>query len=209
MKKTILRHLFKGILNSIALPLRFTLSHKAINRIGLKSLKDERIERVLYHCSGTVIDIGCGEGNELINRYKFSGFSGIGIDVYKWDGVDIVCDTTQLPFSDGSFQTVTMVAVLNHIVEREKVLKECHRVLKDGGIIIITMLNPFIGFIRHKLAWWDKDQHERGMQHGEIFGMTKNSITHILSSCGFCKIHRNRFLYGLNNIYIAHKKVLD
>lgn len=95
---------------------------------------------------GKVLDIGCGK-NELINMYKKLGREGMGVDVFPFEGVDQVVDTTDLSFEDGEFDTVTMIACLNHIpfYKRDKVLSEAYRVLKDGGRLFLTMIGSFSG----------------------------------------------------------------
>jgi len=118
----------------------------------------------LSHVRGYCLDIGCGN-NRLINIYRASGGKGIGIDVYPWEGVDMVLqDTRKLPFKADTFDTVTFVASLNHIPYREEVLKEVKRVLKRESLSLITTLSPLISFIWHKYTFWDRDQHKRGMQ---------------------------------------------
>jgi len=144
-------------LNFFTLPIKLIFDHDTVNRLGLTSLRDERINICLKYCSGKVLDVGCGEGNQLVRKWR----NGIGVDVYPWEGVDKVCDTRNLPFKDNEFDTVTIVAALGHIPERLKVLQECYRVLKPNGKILVTGIHPVIGFLRHKTAWWDKDYHTR------------------------------------------------
>ena len=53
-------------------------------------------------------------------------------------GLDVetaVCDAEALPFPDGSFDTVIGHAVLHHLPDPVRALRECRRVLRPGGII--------------------------------------------------------------------------
>lgn len=184
--------------------IRILFSHKTVSKLGLTSLKQERINIVLKYCKGKILDIGCGEGNELIRRYQGKG---VGVDVYPWEGVNKVCDTTNLPFDNESFDTITLLATLNHIPEREEVLKECYRVLRKDGKILITMINPILGFVRHKLSWWDKDQYERGMVKGEVYGLWERDIGKILKKANFIYEGKIRFIFGLNKLYIGKKLI--
>lgn len=70
------------IINAIALPLRIVLSHESINKIGLKSLRDERCDIVMKYCRGRLLDIGCGN-NQLVRMY---GQGSVGIDVFDFGG---------------------------------------------------------------------------------------------------------------------------
>lgn len=201
--------MLQSLKDFLLFPIRIIFAHDIVEKLGLTSLREERINMVLKHCKGKIIDIGCGEYNILINKYREMGSEGIGIDVYPWPGVDKVYDTTKFPFSDKSFDTVTLVGVINHIPApiRQKVLQECYRILNDDGRIVITTLGPFIGFIRHKLAWWDKDQHQRGMKHGEEYGLKPHLVKNLLVEVGFKDVQRKKFIYGLNNLYLARKQV--
>lgn len=168
----------------------------------LKFLEKIRKKECLPYCHGKILDVGCGY-NTLVKQYG----NGIGVDVYPWKGVDIVCDTTNLPFPDKEFDRAFLIACLNHIPEREKVLSETFRVLKPGGIIIITMIGPKIGFLWHKLSglFWDKDQRERGMKEGEVYGMPEEKVRRLLIGAGFVGISHKKFEFGLNTLYLAKK----
>ena len=162
-----------------------------------------RIRKVLPHITGKLLDIGCGT-NELVKAY--SG-QGIGVDVYGWDGVDLVVeDTAKLPYESLEFDTVTIIAALNHIPNREKVLLEVSRVLNQNGKIVITMIPPLISTIWHKLREpWDVDQNERGMKDGEVFGFTGREINMLLRDAGFEVVYQTRFMLGLNLLTVATK----
>lgn len=194
--------MIKTILNFIFLPLRVLLPNRVVEKIGLTSLKQERMRAVFKKCKGRVIDIGC-QYNELIKEYK----NGIGIDIYPWPGADLVINPEKLPFPQKSFDTATFVASLNHIPNRSDVIKEVNRILKDNGRIIITMLNPAIGWLCHKLAWYDEDQNIRKMKPNEKYGLSKKEILEILEKNSFKLSKHKKFVYGLNNLYVFKKTV--
>ena len=169
-----------------------------------KFLETVRVNECLKYCQGKILDIGCG-GNNLVRRYG----NGVGVDIYPWPGVDIVCDTTNLPFGDSEFDRVFLIACLNHILEKEKVLQEAYRVLKPGGMVIITMIGPKIGFLIHKFGKifrWDRDQTERGMKKGESYGMTEKEVDELLEKVGFKEISHRKFELGINTIFFASKE---
>ncbi len=197
-----MRKILSRIINALLLPLRLLASHDLLRRLRLRSMRDERVDTVLRYCKGKVLDIGCGESNPLVNGYAGPG---VGVDVHPWPGVNILCDTRHLPFEDGSFETVVMLAVLNHIPDREAVLRDCHRVLVPGGQLLVTMLGPAIGKLRHRLAWWDRDQRERQHAAGELMGLDVASVEQLLNRSGFQLRRRVRFVCGLNRLYIAER----
>ena len=191
--------------NFLLLPIRVIFKPEQVRNIGLTPIADERHKLVASHVKGKLLDIGCGE-NILVKNYC----EGIGVDVYPWKGIDVLVDSTCLPFESNSFDTITFMANLNHIPKpiRTKVLLEAKRVLKDDGKILITMITPKISFIGHKylFRWRSADLKERGMKEGESWGLSINQVKEILDSTKLKLIHHQTFLYGLNHLYLACKE---
>ena len=164
-----------------------------------EALAKRRVAAVLPHVNGRLLDIGCGS-NGLVRRYA----NGVGIDVYPWPGADVIVrDTAALEWAPESFDTVTIIAALNHIPNRAAVLDECRRILRPGGRVVITMLTPRTSRIWHWLrAPWDADQRDRGMQPGEVYGFTSTQLRDIFERAGFKLLERHRFMLGLNCVYV-------
>jgi SAM-dependent methyltransferase len=162
-----------------------------------------RLRAVLPNISGKLLDIGCGT-NELVRQYKGEG---LGVDVFQWGDVDLVIeDSANLPFENKAFDTITIIAALNHIPKRRTVLKEAHRVISDQGKIIITMIPPLVSRIWHFLREpWDADQSERGMKIGEVYGLSTTTVRGLLDDAGFSVIKEKRFMMGVNCLTIARK----
>ena len=193
----------------ICFPLLIFLSSGGAQFLNLTPIDDERKTAVLGRCRGRVLDIGSGP-NDMVKRYRSTQSMGIGVDVYPWPGTDLVCDTTQLPFSNLVFDTVTMLACLNHIPasKRAQVLQEAKRVLKDDGRLLITMINPFVGFFAHKIRHrHDPDQLERGMREEEEYGLRTAVVERLLVTNGFRIIETVPFVFRLNRVYIAAKTI--
>lgn len=173
------------------------------DRLG-KILMHWRIRTVLPFVNGRLLDIGCGT-NELVRSYNRDG---TGVDVYQWGDVDLVVeDSAAITLIQDSFDTITIIASLNHIPNREKVLKEAHRLLRADGKIILTMIPPLISRVWHFFRKpWDVDQMERGMKEGEVFGLTRKEINALLEKAGFHVIYEKRFMTGFNLLTIAEKK---
>tara|TARA_B100000029_G_C17129322_1_gene798139 strand:- start:15 stop:539 length:525 start_codon:yes stop_codon:yes gene_type:complete len=166
-------------------------------------LLEKRIKEVIPFIEGKLLDIGCGT-NELVRSY--SG-EGIGVDVYPWENADLIVeDTSKLPFDDKSFDTVTIIAALNHIPNREEVLIEIHRILKDDGKFIFTNVGATISQIWHFLRRRsDVDQTERGMKEGEVWGFSKLELEDLFLKSKFQVIKKGSFNLGINKIFILKK----
>jgi SAM-dependent methyltransferase len=101
--------------------------------------------------TGHVLDFGCGS-----KPYEslFTGVeSYIGVDMldtghpHRQSRVDVFYDGERLPFPDSAFDGIVSFEVLEHVFNPETVLGELRRVLKPGGMMLLTL--PF--------AW---DEHE-------------------------------------------------
>ena len=175
------------------------------DRLG-EALADTRVKAVLPLVRGRLLDLGCGS-NRLVERYG----DGVGIDVHPWSGVDlIVRDSAELPFEPRSFDTITVIAALNHIPNREAVLDECRRVLRPDGRVLVTMLGPTISRLWHWLrSPWDADQRERGMKEGEVYGFTPGEVIRLFHAHGFRFSSERRFMLGFNRIYVFRVRGTD
>ena len=79
------------------------------------------------------LDLGCGNA-----PYKHLFSDRIGFDNKSGEGVDVVGDAHKLPFKNEEFDTVLCSEVLEHLHSPEIALAEMKRVLKSGGILILT-----------------------------------------------------------------------
>lgn len=99
-----------------------------------------------------VIDIGCGEG---YGSYLMSGFAEtvVGVDLseeavvnalelYSSDKVDFkIGDVTRLLYPEYEFDAGVCFEVIEHIENPGDLLKEAGRVIKQGGIFILSTPN--------------------------------------------------------------------
>jgi SAM-dependent methyltransferase len=189
-------------INQVLLPFKLLVPQPVIGRLPLLTTNREiRIRVVLSLVSGRILDIGCGS-NDLIKRYRERGGDGVGVDIYPWPGVDLVVkDTATLPYPDRSFDTITFVACINHIANRKDVLREARRLLRPEGLIVLTNLTPRLSRLWHRWAFWDEDQHERGMTEGEVWGFSDAELTGLLGDVGFRAAFKQSFSWGLNHVY--------
>jgi len=163
-----------------------------------------RVKKVLPLIKGRLLDIGCGYNN-LVKMYK----NGIGVDVFNWGNVDmIVNNSSVINLPDKSFDTIAFLASLNHIPNRLDALKEAHRLLKDDGQVIITMISPFVGFFVHNLLVDDESKVRGGMKEGEVYGLTDSEVRELIDLAGFNLKKKHYFEFFINKVYIAKKNIV-
>lgn len=88
-----------------------------------------------------VLEIGCG-GAQYREHIK-GHYLGLDLPRLHYDGVgpQLVADGQHAPLADNRFDLVFMVAVLSVIPDPSKALKECYRLLRPGGTLLIFDYN--------------------------------------------------------------------
>lgn len=86
-----------------------------------------------------VLDVGCGE-QPLREAVTATGASYAGADIAQnsQGTVDHLCPVTALPLPDGAVDCVLLTEVLEHVSETRPAFRELARVLRPGGVIILT-----------------------------------------------------------------------
>ena len=128
-------------------------------------LRKMRLKQVLPYLrqypNCRLLDIGCGREAKLLREVEPFIASGIGIDfkvaAIKTEKLGVLSLTLQdkLPFEDASFDFISILAVMEHLECDEEILKECARVLRPGGGMLITVpgwyAKPVLEFLSYKL----------------------------------------------------------
>jgi len=96
-----------------------------------------------------VFDLGSGDGH--FASVAFDQKLSVGLDPWQAPTREaqerdayhqlILGEGAQIPFSDGSFASVTSTSVLEHIPDLPPVLAEVHRILKPGGKFVFCVPN--------------------------------------------------------------------
>lgn len=93
-----------------------------------------------------LIDVACGGG--LLAPHLPSGYRHVGLDLVvaglrtaREHGLEVVrADATALPFADGSADVVVAGEVLEHVPDPLAVVRDCIRVLRVGGTLVIDTI---------------------------------------------------------------------
>ena len=116
-------------------------------------------------CPGSlVLDIGCGTGAALSYMVKSCAFRAVGIDLSRVllaegrqkNPALLLAGASgqQLPFADATMDAILAECSLSVMEDVEKVLKECSRVLKRHGLLLVHDVyarNPHVGAALRRL----------------------------------------------------------
>jgi len=97
---------------------------------------------------GAVLDVGCGRGYWLATMRRW-GFECVGCEpdravaeAARAQGLNVhVGDLIQAAFPDGRFDVVRFSHVLEHVHSPLAVLTEVARILRPGGVVVVTVPN--------------------------------------------------------------------
>lgn len=94
-----------------------------------------------HYIRGTVLDIGCGTKpyQNIFNNCKYLGIEIDSSKNRKLGFADFFYDGELLPFPDKSIDSVVSFQVFEHVKNLDFLIREIHRVLKDDGVILITV----------------------------------------------------------------------
>lgn len=131
------------------------------------------LRRFMPDRQSRILDVGCGTGHHLLylRRLGYPNVQGqdlspLAIAFCQQLGVnDVVqCDATRMPFAAGQFDALLVMDVLEHLPNERTALQEFWRVLKPGGIILLTV--PAFSFL-----WSHHDEvlhHYRRYRHRDV-----------------------------------------
>jgi SAM-dependent methyltransferase len=95
---------------------------------------------------GRILDVGCGSYPYFVSHVTFKQKFAIDqlsarfqSDTIAWHTLDLNKQPV-LPFEDGFFSVITMLAVIEHLDPASLIVlfREAHRTLQPGGLLILT-----------------------------------------------------------------------
>ena len=116
---------------------------------GFAETEDDLLAPFLETAVGPCLEVGCGEGNNLVRLVRRAPC--VGVDLYasklrfaaaQLPGVRFAAaEATALSFRDACFGTVFIRDLLHHVPAPERVLAEATRVLAPGGRLCLLEPN--------------------------------------------------------------------
>lgn len=157
-----------------------------------------------------LIDFGCGNGAQtLLFHERFAAVTGIDVVAAQLEAFAKDCARLgiqdkvrlvlsgggSLPLPDACADVVTSFTVLEHVTDERQALRELRRVLRPGGLLVVTVPNRWWLFETHGcdlpvlpwnrvplVSWWPKRLHDRWAR-ARIY--RRREILALLRECGF------------------------
>lgn len=109
-----------------------------------------------------LLDVGCSSGAFLMSARKL-GLDTTGVEpsaeaaaTARRTGLNVFTGFLEdARFPDGAFDAATLIEVVEHLRDPRSLLVECRRVLKPGGILLITTPNAASWTARIMKSRWD------------------------------------------------------
>jgi len=125
---------------------------------AILSYQKKIITDFIASSENNILDVGCGcapISSEIAGDNKIVGIDLSESALRKASQKGINCIITgiedRLPFKDKKFDFVLLTEVLEHIFDPISLLKEIHRVLKDGGVVVCSV--PNTSFILNRFVF--------------------------------------------------------
>jgi 2-polyprenyl-3-methyl-5-hydroxy-6-metoxy-1,4-benzoquinol methylase len=143
-----------------------------------------------------VLDLGCATGLFLHELCQGGQWQGIGLDINEGalaaarrQAVDVLCgEASDLGLRSGFFDMVTMWDVIEHVPDPIGALAEVYRILRPGGVLLLSTVN---GESWQARLWgrhwvgWDVPRHL------QVF--SSQTLCRLLENTGFEVVRRFSF----------------
>lgn len=185
---------------------------KSLLDISIENYRFLRVAKFI-NTNSEVMDLGCGYNAEFLNFISSKIKHGVGIDISvagksKKNNITLLKGRADnnIGLKDNSFDTVTALALIEHLENPRKMLEEAHRLLKKDGILFLTTPDKksksLLEFLAFKLGVISKDEIKDHKQY-----YSEQSLIETLIDSGFNekKIEINTFEMGLNLFVKATK----
>jgi ubiquinone/menaquinone biosynthesis C-methylase UbiE len=109
---------------------------QTINRVAKRSKPQPSFAKFIQITEGTVLDVGCGPGKFRFqldaSKVRYFGLDPIALpEVCDFSFVQSLAE--YIPFKDGLFTDIVVLAALDHFRDLDRFLNEARRLLRGGG----------------------------------------------------------------------------
>jgi 2-polyprenyl-3-methyl-5-hydroxy-6-metoxy-1,4-benzoquinol methylase len=176
-----------------------------------KTATQSRIQHAQPYLQGRILDLGCGFS--FVPEILAAGQAYTGVDGLEralvWDRNRYPqhtfllrdLDRELLGLGESHFDTIIILAVLEHLHRPEPLLLQARQALDAGGRLVLTTPTPF-GDIAHRIGGRiNLFYTEQIVAHVKIF--RRQELFRLAQATGFSVCHYQRFLYQTNHLLVC------
>jgi len=189
----------------------------------LDFFRNHRAKRIskLLHKKGSIMDIGCGNGNFLKSLIKHGHFNLFGSELEgksaqraaQHKEINLITEPLNAnSFNENSFDVITMFHVFEHLTEPQSMLNLVRLFLKDDGYFVVSF--PNIGswqsrFFKGKWLHLDPPRHLFFFE-GKDFEKIMNDYGFALVSKKYFSLEQNPygFIQSFLNMFFKKREIL-
>jgi ubiquinone/menaquinone biosynthesis C-methylase UbiE len=155
----------------------------------IRARQQELLRYLALQRKDIVIDLGCGTGY-FTSLIKDSVEYAVGADIdsaalaiakeYCPDQDFLLSDASRLPFRDNAATKILCTEVLEHVLDDQRLVGECFRILRDEGAIVCSSPNAGFPFRSRKSS-----HTEAGPELHVRAGYSPASLRQLLTRAGF------------------------
>ena len=171
----------------------------------------QNIGRMVDGITGKLLDIGCAGGTFTNELSKYCQADITAIDVSP-EAIEYARQTyphinfrihdaadKQFPFADNSFDTITILETLEHVLNPVEVLQEMHRMVKPDGQVIVLV--PYEDWI-FNIGWsiWTRLPGKMGgavWDESHVQRFDERKLRHLMEFIGYQIVEEKKFNAGL------------
>ena len=154
-----------------------------------------------------VLDVGCFTG-DFLTVLRDAGADVHGLELQsraveeangKLDGRVLEADVPGRNFPQGPFDVVTLLGLIEHVVDPVKLVRRVHSLLTGGGALLIQTPNSGSLPARVTGKYWPPYEP---VEHIHLFA--KKSLEVLLNDMGFCDVRFRPHVKKLPVSYVVH-----
>ncbi len=167
-----------------------------------------RYQEILYHLKPQkqqkILEIGSG-GGQILRWLNSEKLLYVPLDLallnlqkirqtYSQPFWPVTGDVFALPFKNNSFDFIILSEVLEHLDQPHQALKECYRILKPEGRLLISV--PYKEVIPYYICI---HCNKPTPKNGHLHSFDLNKLTQWVQECGFTPLAHSKFLNKVFN----------
>ncbi len=138
-----------------------------------------------------VLDLGTADGRMLnVIHQRYPAARCVGVEytaelaeyaAEKFPSLEIIQgDCEALDFPDQSFDVAIAAAVIEHVPDPDRMVREAKRVLRPGGIVVLTSPDPFWEHVATMVGHLRRDQHHKVMNLRQLTELLRDEDLHVV-----------------------------